>query len=93
MDPIREKYGGYGEIFKGLLGAAADALNQPDIISSKKGLEMSAYDVVHKQDYPDLENIDAVLMTGSSASSHNTSNNTDSDFIQNTTRSTTILGY
>ncbi|KAF2659080.1 class I glutamine amidotransferase-like protein [Lophiostoma macrostomum CBS 122681] len=61
----KSKYGGYGGVFKALLEAAADALDQPDLISSKKGLELSTFDVVSKQEYPELDDIDAVLMTGS----------------------------
>jgi hypothetical protein len=68
VDGVRAKYGGYGGVFKALLSKAADALQQPDVISSEKGLELSNFDVVNKQEYPDLENIDAVLLTGSSRS-------------------------
>lgn len=60
------KYGGYGGVFTALLSKAADALEQPDVISSQKGLEISTFDVVNKQEYPDLDNVDAVLLTGSS---------------------------
>jgi hypothetical protein len=66
LDKTRAKYGGYAGVFKALLRSAADALGQPDVISSKKGLEFSTFDVVNKQEYPNLENIDAVLITGSS---------------------------
>ncbi|KAF2265816.1 class I glutamine amidotransferase-like protein [Lojkania enalia] len=65
LDQTRAKYRGYGGVFKALLSAAADALEQPDLISSKKGLELSNFDVVNKQEYPKLDNIDAILMTGS----------------------------
>lgn len=64
----KAKYNGYGGVFKALLETAADELGQPDIISSRKGLELSNFDVVGKQEYPDLEKIDAVLLTGSSKS-------------------------
>ncbi|KAF2788734.1 class I glutamine amidotransferase-like protein [Melanomma pulvis-pyrius CBS 109.77] len=64
-DSVREKFGRYGTIFKTLLDAGADALGQPDLISSKKGLELSAFDVVEDQKYPDLDNVDAVLISGS----------------------------
>ncbi|KAF2275561.1 class I glutamine amidotransferase-like protein [Westerdykella ornata] len=64
LDGTRAKYGGYGGVFKALLSRAADALEDPDI-SSKNAFEFSIYDVVNKQEYPDLENIDAVLLTGS----------------------------
>ena len=66
IDGVREKYGGYGNIFKILLEKGADALGQPDVVSSKKGLEVTWYDVVTKQEYPRLDDIDAVLLTGSS---------------------------
>jgi hypothetical protein len=66
LKQTQAKYGGYGGVFTALLSKAADALDQPDIISSKKVLEISTFDVVNKQEYPDLENIDAVLLTGSS---------------------------
>ncbi|KAF2747842.1 class I glutamine amidotransferase-like protein [Sporormia fimetaria CBS 119925] len=65
LTKTREKYGGYGGVFKDLLSRAADALTIPDMISSNKGLEFSVYDVVNKQEYPDLESIDAVLLSGS----------------------------
>ena len=64
----RAKFGGYGGVFKALFNAAADALEEPDVISSKKGMEFSVYDVVTKQEYPDLDSIDAILFTGSSKS-------------------------
>ena len=65
LDQTRAKYGGYGGVFTALLNAGADALGQPELISSKKGLVLSTFDVVGKQEYPDLETIDAVLLTGS----------------------------
>ena len=63
---IKDKFGGYGPIFATLLKASADALEQPELISSKKGLELSWFDVVGEQKYPRLDDIDAVLITGSS---------------------------
>jgi hypothetical protein len=65
LEKTRERYGGYGGVFKALLEAAADDLGRDDL-SSKSGLELSTFDVVSKQEYPDLEKIDAVLLTGSS---------------------------
>lgn len=61
----RSKYGGYGGVFKALLEASADALGQPELISSKKGMQISKFDIVNADMYPDLDNIDAVLLTGS----------------------------
>lgn len=66
LEQTRAKYGGYGGVFTALLHTAADALEQPDVISSKYGLEISTFDIVNKQEYPELEDIDAVLLTGSS---------------------------
>lgn len=66
IDPVKEKLGDYGNIFAALIRAGADGLNQPDVISSKHGLEISSYDSVDKQEYPDPDQIDAVLITGSS---------------------------
>ena len=66
LDSVREKYGGYGAIFKNLLERGIDAIGQPDVITSKRGLDVTYYDVVTKQEYPKLETIDAVLLTGSS---------------------------
>ena len=57
--------GGYGGVFKVLLGAGADALQMPDVVSSKGGLEISKWDVVKEQKYPALEDIDAILISGS----------------------------
>jgi hypothetical protein len=58
------KYGGYGGVFKALLSAGADGLNHPHI-SSKHGLVLTNFDVVEAQEYPDLDDIDAILITGS----------------------------
>ncbi len=57
-------YGGYGGVFTALINAGADALKHPGL-SSKEGLSISCYDVVNAQNYPSLEEIDAVLITGS----------------------------
>jgi Glutamine amidotransferase class-I len=60
----RTKYGGYGGVFAALLSAGADALRSPDL-SSKHGLDLTSWDVVEAQNYPSLEEIDAILITGS----------------------------
>lgn len=62
-DDIVAKYGKYGKVFRTLLETAADDL-KPGF--SKNDLDLSAYDVVTEQNYPDFENIDAVLISGSS---------------------------
>ena len=66
LPQTKAKYGGYGGVFQVLLEAGADALGDPDLISSKKGLDISKWDVVNEDLYPNLEDIDAILITGSS---------------------------
>jgi hypothetical protein len=58
------RYGSYGGVFTELLRAGADAEQQAGL-SSTSGLVLSRFDVVHAQEYPSLEDIDAVLITGS----------------------------
>jgi GMP synthase-like glutamine amidotransferase len=60
----RAKYGGYGGVFKALLSAGADALGSP-ALSSKHGLELTTWDVFEAQNYPSLDDIDAILLSGS----------------------------
>lgn len=68
-DNTKAKYGSYGGVFKVLLEAGADGLGMPDVISSKKGLNITKYDVENHELYPQLDAIDAILLTGSSMSS------------------------
>ncbi|KAG0652502.1 glutamine amidotransferase [Hyphodiscus hymeniophilus] len=58
----RTKYGGYGGVFTALLHSGAAAL-EPAL--SPSDLQISKFDVVTKQEYPSLEDIDAILVTGS----------------------------
>lgn len=58
------KYGGYGGVFTSLLKSGADALSYPGL-SSSSGLALSIYDVVSSEKYPNLADIDAILITGS----------------------------
>jgi hypothetical protein len=64
LDGTRSKYGGYGGVFTALLRAGADALSHPGL-SSTAGLELTTWDVVTAQEYPSLDSIDAILMSGS----------------------------
>jgi len=66
LDATRARYGGYGGVFTALMEAGADALNQPDFLSSKKGLELTVWNVVEQEQFPNLDDIDAILMSGSS---------------------------
>jgi len=59
----KEKYGGYGGVFKSLLsaGAKAEGLKLDDV------LDVTMYQIEDDpESYPDLKDIDAVLLTGSS---------------------------
>ncbi|KAH7398225.1 class I glutamine amidotransferase-like protein [Pyrenochaeta sp. MPI-SDFR-AT-0127] len=64
--PVAEIYGNYGRVFTTLLESAAEGLG----ISPKQDLELSAFDVINAQEYPDLEKIDAVLISGSKHNSY-----------------------
>ena len=57
----QSKYGGYGGVFTSLLTAAAEGLGL-----SHTELDISKWDVVFKQEYPHLRDVDGVLLTGSS---------------------------
>ena len=63
LDGTRAKYGGYGGVFTALLNSGAEALEKPPL--SPSDLKISVFDVVTKQEYPSLQDIDAVLITGS----------------------------
>ena len=63
LDGTKARYGGYDGVFTALIKAGADALSHPGL-SSSSGLALSSYDVV-KEQYPKLEDIDAILITGS----------------------------
>ena len=58
------RYHGYGGVFEALLKAGAQDLGRPDPYS---GLQISRYQVeLHPEVYPNLQDIDAILITGSS---------------------------
>ena len=61
----KEKYGGYGNLFKELLENGVR--RYPDLYTEKAPeLEVSKFDVVNTEHYPRLEDVDAILLTGSS---------------------------
>ncbi|EEH40278.1 GMP synthase [Paracoccidioides lutzii Pb01] len=66
----KTKYGGYGGVFESLLLSGAKLLNQPDKIDPATGLHISKWNVMERSEYPDLEDIDAVLLTGSKHNSY-----------------------
>ena len=65
LPPVKEKYGSYGEIFEILLASGAKSMNRPDLVPGD-GLDVSKWEVVDKMEYPKLEEVDALLITGSS---------------------------
>jgi hypothetical protein len=64
---VNRRYNGYGGVFRRLLKSSASALNT-EKLDPESGLEITEYDVVDDDKYPNLEDIDAVLLTGSSTS-------------------------
>jgi hypothetical protein len=93
LDETRKRYGSYGGVFTALLNASADALGAPGL-SSKEGLEISSFHVQRDQAYPAIDEIDAVLITGSRKQSHHnlTRKHKAERVAQDTTRLTTIRG-
>jgi hypothetical protein len=63
----KEKYGGYGNLFKKLLNEGADEVASKDDIPRPE-LDITKFDVVNTEHYPSLDNVDAILLTGSSMS-------------------------
>lgn len=66
LDGIKARFGSYGGMFDVLFQKSVEALNRPDLIDPKTGVEVKKWDVVNGDQYPKLEDIDAVLITGSS---------------------------
>ncbi|KAL1973660.1 hypothetical protein VTN31DRAFT_6295 [Thermomyces dupontii] len=62
------KYGGYGGVFESLLRESAKKLaddNEPYQLDPDRDLQISKWDVVNDDKYPKLEDIDAILISGS----------------------------
>jgi len=60
----REKFNGYGEVFEFLLRSGARSLGRPDL---ETGFKITKHPVEQDPEaYPNLEDIDAILITGSS---------------------------
>ena len=60
----KEKYGGYGNLFKELLHKGVDEVREKDGVEVPE-LDVRKYDVVNDELYPSLEDVDAVLLSGS----------------------------
>jgi hypothetical protein len=60
------KYCGYGGVFEALLRSGAEALGRQDL---EVGLKISKHQIqLDPENYPRLEEIDAILITGASMS-------------------------
>ena len=68
IDPVKARYGTYGDLFEGLL---QESLNSLPKISGNITLHTSKWNVVENPVYPPLADFDAVLITGSSTSVKN----------------------
>ncbi|USW57369.1 Putative glutamine amidotransferase domain containing protein ChyE [Septoria linicola] len=60
----KEKYGSYGNLFKELLENGAKQLAE-EKTGEEPELDITKFDVVNHEVYPELERVDAVLLTGS----------------------------
>ena len=68
LTQTKAKYGGYGGVFEVLLQSGAKALNQPELVHPESGLEITKWDIVNGDQYPNLDDVDGILITGSSMS-------------------------
>lgn len=60
----KAKYGGYGNLFKELLQNGAKEVREKDNATVPE-LDVTKFDVVNEEAFPDLESVDAVLLSGS----------------------------
>lgn len=66
LPKTKDRFGGYGGVFEYLLARGAKALDSPSLDPSKD-LQITKWQVEeHPDKYPQLEDIDAILITGSS---------------------------
>jgi hypothetical protein len=66
FEKTKKKYGGYGGVFEALLKASTALLEGSEKIDPESELHVSKWDVFSGDQYPALEQIDAILITGSS---------------------------
>ncbi|KAJ6113422.1 Glutamine amidotransferase type 1 [Penicillium sp. IBT 18751x] len=66
LPAVNDRYNneGYYGVFKTLLKSSAEKLGDPRL-DPETGLQITKWDVVDAQEYPKLEDIDAMLLTGS----------------------------
>lgn len=65
VDKVKAKFGTYGDVFKLLLESSASTVKG---LNAKSDLVITKWDIVNGTEYPNLEDIDAILLTGSSTS-------------------------
>lgn len=64
MPLTAQKYGSYAGCFKKLLEASAKALKD-EFPGIESGIKLTTYDVCEEEKFPNLDDIDAILITGS----------------------------
>lgn len=64
LEGTAARYGSYGGVFSSFLVAGAEELYAPTI-PAEEVLEITKWDVQLSELYPSLDNIDAILITGS----------------------------
>lgn len=64
-EPINTRYDGLGGLFTRLFNLSAQELHKPQTVDPASIVSISRFDVVTAQEYPDLDNFDALLLTGS----------------------------
>ncbi|GMG05960.1 unnamed protein product [Aspergillus oryzae var. brunneus] len=64
IESVDKRYNGYYGLFSQLFHECAKSLG----LDPETGLDITRWDVVHAQEYPKLEDIDAIVHTGSSKS-------------------------
>ena len=65
--PVRERYGTYGDMFERFLRRGLEAVVRAGEADDVE-LHVTKSNMVEMGDLPDIDKIDAILMTGSSAS-------------------------
>lgn len=65
IDPIKHQYGTYGALFERLLSASLASSED-----THTTLQLTKWNVVDSPVYPNPEDFDAILLTGSSKSTH-----------------------
>lgn len=62
VQAIRKQHGTYGDIFRDILQEAFKELSPPRALE----LQFTKWDVVGRREYPQLDQVDAILLSGSS---------------------------